>query len=117
MRVESVEIDEVMVHEQRSDVIQRLWRDAVLSLLQTQTERLSAVDPQHLSSQTNLVEVIFEAEDVADGMTVGRVQPQQRHVKLLLLQVALEALENDVQSAVRVQVEATCERRMCLTCN
>ena len=49
MRVQSAEMNETVVYEQRCDVIQRLWRDAVLSLLQIHTERLSAADPQHLS--------------------------------------------------------------------
>ena len=50
----------------------------------------------------------LEAENVADGGAVGGVGAQQRHEETVLVRTALEALQDDVQHTVWIQVESTC---------
>merc|ERR1719376_878502 len=51
------------------------------------------------------VELELESQELVEGLLVRRVVSQQRHEKLVLVQLTLEALQDDVQDAVGVQVE------------
>ena len=59
----------------------------------------------------HLVEVIFEAEDVAECFAVGGVSSEEWHEEVFLLGVAFKALQDDVERSIRVEIEATCAER------
>ena len=55
--------------------------------------------------------MIFEAEDVAECFAVGGVSSEEWHEEVFLLCVAVEALQEDVERSIRVEIEATCAKR------
>lgn len=56
----------------------------------------------------HLMEFELEAQDVAQGLVLTHVRLDQRDEELVLVRTALVHFQNDVQHAVRVQVETSC---------
>lgn len=54
------------------------------------------------------MELELEAEDVAQGLLLTHVRLDQRDEELVLVRTALVHFQNDVQHAIRVQVETSC---------
>lgn len=52
---------------------------------------------------------VLVTEDLADDIPIGGVRFEERNKELTLFRVRLKGLENDVQHAIRVQVEAADE--------
>lgn len=52
---------------------------------------------------------VLVAKDLADDIPIGGVRFEERNEELTLFRVRLKGLENDVQHAIRVQVEAADE--------
>lgn len=52
---------------------------------------------------------VLVTEDLADDISIGGVRFEKRNEELTLFRVRLKGLENDVQHAIRVQVEAADE--------
>lgn len=61
------------------------------------------------------MEFELEAEDVAESLVLTHVWFNQRDKELVLVRTALVHFQNDVQDAVRVQVETSCSEKKKIT--
>lgn len=56
-----------------------------------------------------MVEVEFEAKDMAQRLSITHVWLQKSNIELIQLRTALKRLQDDVQDSVGIQIEASCK--------